>query len=72
LPSFFELALLRERQPALDVLPGRTGVVTGRQQIDIHRSLYTPRTPELAVFQVRGTGHIVLIFQSPLPTLLSD
>ncbi len=47
-PGAFVVARLRQVQPCLDVLPGRTRVVAGRKMIDVDGALPAARTGALA------------------------
>ena len=59
LPSLLETARLRVRQPSLDVLARRTGVVAGGQQIHVDRPLDALRADvALLVRQIQRTRHI--------------
>jgi hypothetical protein len=43
LPGFLIPSFLGKRQPCLDILPGRAGMITGRKQIPIDGSPASPR-----------------------------
>ena len=47
-PGLLVVAGLRQSQPCLDVLAGRTGVVAGRKMIDVDGALPSPRAGAFA------------------------
>ena len=47
-PGALVVARLRQGEPGLDVLPGRTGVIAGRQMIDVDRALPSTRAGAFA------------------------
>jgi len=75
LPGLAEPAGLGVGEPCLDVLARRAGVVTRRQEVDVHRPASPERPRFTLVRQVRGDGEIVglghrfflLILQRPHP-----
>ena len=58
LPRLAVFPLLRQGQPALDVLAGRAGIVAGRQQVGIDRPARAHRSRALPGREVHSWGHI--------------
>src|SRR3974390_127381 len=70
LPSVAELARLRERQPRLNVLSRRTGIVARWKQVDIDRTARPCRAGALFPSEIHDRGHVPGLLQHlhPLPT----
>jgi hypothetical protein len=64
-PGLAVLARLRQIEPGLDVLPGRAGVVAGREQIDIDRAPRAHRTRSLLAGQIDRRRHAASCWNSP-------
>ena len=72
LPGLPEIAGLGVRQPGLDVLAGRAGMIAGRQHVHIHGTLHALLlTDPLFVGQVQRAGHITGFSTHALCTITS-
>jgi hypothetical protein len=60
LPRSAIVTCLSQGQPCLNVFSGRTGIVTGRQQVVIDRMADTHGTCDLTLGQVNAGTHVMV------------
>ena len=69
-PGLAVLSSLRQIEPSLDVLARRTGMIAGRQQINIDGPPQADRTRAPHAGQIRERRHVVGLARHSLPSVL--